>query len=126
MKDVQQEPPKEKRMAESAADKYRKAIEAAEKIKKDAVDELIKEINLKIADLNGFGYEYSLTEELPAPVKAKKPTGTPRQKSEMCKICQFSTTPLHDGRYKAHREQGTTKKPFTDKELAAHGLTKVA
>jgi len=41
-----------------------------------------------------------------------------------CGICQFATTPPHDGRLKAHRDQGKSKKPLTDTQLKDAGLTR--
>jgi hypothetical protein len=38
-----------------------------------------------------------------------------------CSICGFATEPYHDGRLKAHREQGE-KKPLTDEQLEAARL----
>ena len=35
-----------------------------------------------------------------------------------CQICGFKTEPYHDGRLKAHRDQGKKKQPLTDSQLA--------
>jgi hypothetical protein len=41
-----------------------------------------------------------------------------------CNICGFATEPYHDGRLKAHRDQGE-KKPLTDGQLDAARLERV-
>jgi len=99
-------------LADSAADRYRKAIEHAEGIKQAAVDELKKNINAQIAELNTFGFDFRLTQ-----------TGTTRprkraasNKEKFCKICNLSG---HDARN--HRNQDPQKK-FTKAELEQRGL----
>ena len=48
--------------------------------------------------------------------KREAKPGTP------CTICGFATMPPHDGRLKAHRDQGDKKKPLSDHQLDASGL----
>jgi hypothetical protein len=126
MKEALQEIPKEKKVAESASERYKKALEAAEAIKSSAVEELKGQINSKIAELNVFGFDYSLMEAGRKPATTKK-TRTPSDKSTTpCPTCNFVTNPPHDNRLKAHRDQGEHKKPLNEKQLTEAGLVKVA
>ena len=74
-----------------------------------------------IADLNEIGFHYHLAEG-PAPNKI---AGTRKSPAEAgtCPICRFKTNPPHDGR--THRYQDP-KKAFTNAQLAAKGMSKVA
>src|SRR4051812_15431982 len=103
MKEITDVPVKEKKVAQSAAEQYRKALEAAEAIKQTAVDELKKSINAQIEELNGFGFDFRLSEG----GKPAKKAATTRKRSEICSICNFATNPPHDGRLKFHRDQET-------------------
>lgn len=105
--------PKEKRMADSAVDKYKKALEAAEAIKQSAVDELKKNIQAQIDSLNEFGFSFKLTEGgSSAPTRKRAPS----TKEKHCPICNIAG---HDKRN--HRNQDPVKK-FTVKELDERGL----
>ena len=104
--------PKEKRVAESAAEKYRKALENAEGIKQSAVNELTLDINAKIDELNSFGFEYFLSQSGSKPTR-KRAVST---KEKLCPICNIAG---HDKRN--HRNQDPLKK-FTVKELDEKGL----
>ena len=109
--------------------------------KKEALDKAEK----AVAELNKLGFHYSLVEEgastappaplaalaalaAPTPPTARAPRKAPSQAPKRqardlpCPICEFKTTPHHDGRI--HRSQ-TTKKPFTFEELMERNLTKV-
>jgi hypothetical protein len=46
-------------------------------------------------------------------------------KREPCSICRFRTDPPHDARLKAHRDQGESKLPLTEEQLAASSLRRV-
>ena len=98
-------------MAQSAAEQYRKALEAAEAIKQNAVDELKTAITKQIDELNGFGFAYRLTEGGKATRKR-----APSDKVKHCEICNLDG---HDARN--HRNQDPKKK-FTQKELSEKGL----
>jgi len=80
-----------------------------------------------VAELNGLGFSYTLSEGATtarAPRKAaSKAQALKRQARDVpCPICKFKTTPHHDGRL--HRSQ-KTKKPFTVEELMQRHLAKV-
>jgi hypothetical protein len=95
--------------------------------KKEALDNAER----AVAELNGLGFHYTLTEgasvsaATPRPRKTASKTQTPKRQARdlPCPICEFRTTPHHDGR--AHRSQ-EPKRPFTEEELSEKGLTKVA
>lgn len=95
--------------------------------KKEALDNAEK----AVAELNDLGFHYSLIEGAsttspasPARAPPKAPAQAPKRQARdlPCSICEFKTTPHHDGRM--HRSQ-KTKKPFTVEELMEKGLTKV-
>lgn len=92
--------------------------------KKEALDKAEK----AVAELNDLGFHYSLTEgaTTPSPARAPRRAGTQAPKRQArdlpCPICEFKTTPHHDGRM--HRSQ-KTKKPFTVEELMDRHLAKV-
>ena len=93
--------------------------ELLEGAKKEALDKAKK----ALAELNELGFNYRLIEgAVRAPRKAEADAPKRQTRDAPCPICEFKTTPHHDGR--AHRSQ-KTKKPFTDAELAKLGLTKV-
>ena len=93
--------------------------------KKEALDNAEK----AVAELNELGFHYSLTEgaSMPsatprAPRKASSQAPKRQPRDLPCPICEFKTTPHHDGRM--HRSQ-KTKKPFSVEELMEKHLTKV-
>jgi hypothetical protein len=95
--------------------------------KKEALDNAER----AVAELNELGFHYRLTEGASrstpaqrAPRKASSKTQAPkRQPRDLpCPICNFKTTPHHDGRM--HRSQ-KTKKAFNVEELMERHLAKV-
>ena len=96
----------------------------------DAKKEALDNAEKAVAELNELGFHYTLTEGATAspastPRAPRKPASQApkRQARDLpCPICQFKTTPHHDGRM--HRSQ-KTKKPFTVEELMERHLTKV-
>jgi hypothetical protein len=94
--------------------------------KKEALDNAER----AVAELNELGFHYTLTEGAStsttprAPRKAASKTQAPKRQARdlPCPICEFKTTPHHDGRM--HRSQ-KTKKPFTVEELMERHLAKV-
>jgi hypothetical protein len=91
--------------------------------KQEALDNAQK----AVAELNELGFHYSLTEGATSTARAPRKTASQaapkRQARDLpCPICQFKTTPHHDGRM--HRSQ-KTKKPFTTEDLMERHLTKV-
>lgn len=120
-----------------------KALNAQrEPLLKEAHDEALNIAEKAIAELNELDLEfnYTLVKDLEAMMQPRGPgskyaeaaaraprkaaaTGIKRQPRDLpCPICEFKTTPPHDGR--KHRSQ-TKKKAFTVEELMGLGLTKV-
>jgi hypothetical protein len=94
----------------------------------DAKKEALDNAEKAVAELNELGFHYTLTEgatttSLPARAPRKASHTPKRQARDVpCPICDFKTTPHHDGRM--HRSQ-KTKKPFTVEELMEKHLAKV-
>ena len=91
--------------------------------KKEALDNAER----AVAELNELGFRYSLTEGAStprAPRKSSSQAQAPKRqvRDVPCPICEFKTTPHHDGRM--HRSQ-KTKKPFSVEELMEKHLAKV-
>jgi hypothetical protein len=111
----------------SVLDKLKALDEQRSKLLDDAKKEALDRAENAVADLNDLGFHYTLTEGASAsrgPRKAST-TGqaTKRQPRDIpCPICNFRTSPHHDGRL--HRNQ-KTKKPFSVEELMERHLTKV-
>jgi hypothetical protein len=92
----------------------------------DAKKEALDNAEKAVAELNELGFHYSLVEGAStarAPRKAASQTPKRQARDLPCPICEFKTTPHHDGRM--HRSQ-KSKKPFTVEELMEKGLTKAA
>jgi hypothetical protein len=95
--------------------------------KTDALDNAEK----AVAELNELGFHYRLTEGTsvsasPARAPRKAASQAPKRQARdvPCPICEFKTTPHHDGRM--HRSQSQkSKKPFSVEELMERHLTKV-
>ena len=95
-----------------------------------AKQEALESAEKAVAELNELGFHYSLVEgatastALPAraPRKAVAHAAKRQARDIPCPICQFRTTPHHDGRM--HRKQ-TTKRPFNVEELMEKHLAKV-
>jgi hypothetical protein len=95
----------------------------------DAKKEALDNAEKAVAELNELGFHYTLTEgasTTSAARAARKATTSQAPKRQArdvpCPICQFRTTPHHDGRM--HRSQ-KSKKAFSLEELMEKGLTKV-
>ena len=93
--------------------------------KKEALDNAEK----AVAELNELGFHYSLVEGAsvsPSPARAPRKASSQAPKRQVrdvpCPICDFKTSPHHDGRM--HRSQ-KTKRPFTVEELMEWHLAKV-
>ena len=107
-----------------------KALDAQRaQLLEDAKKEALDNAEKAVAELNELGFHYSLTEGASAstsPARAPRKTSSQAPKRQArdlpCPICQFKTTPHHDGRM--HRSQ-KTKKPFTVEELMERHLAKV-
>jgi hypothetical protein len=92
--------------------------------KKEALDNAER----AVAELNELGFHYSLVEGASTTSTARAPRKSPSQAPKRqardvpCPICEFKTTPHHDGRM--HRSQ-KAKKPFSVEELMEKHLAKV-
>jgi hypothetical protein len=95
----------------------------------DAKKEALDNAKKAVAELNELGFHYTLTEGASvststprAPRKASAQAPKRQARDLPCPICEFKTTPHHDGRL--HRSQ-KSKKPFTVEELMEKHLAKV-
>jgi single-stranded DNA-specific DHH superfamily exonuclease len=106
--------------ASSALEQLRQLDEQRKEIMESARKEALEVINAALGTLGEFGFNYRLVEAKPPAPSGRK--GARQLKDAPCKVCGFKTSPPHDAR--AHRTQ-TKKKPFTDEELQAKGLSRV-
>ena len=96
----------------------------------DAKKEALDNAEKTVAELNELGFHYSLVEgastSSPSTPRAPRTTASQAPKRQArdlpCAICNFKTTPHHDGRM--HRSQ-QTKNPFSVEELMERHLAKV-
>jgi hypothetical protein len=84
--------------------------------------EALEKAKVAGAELNGLGFNYTLTNGAGKSAKAGPGKGERTIKAAACPICEFQTTPPHDGR--THRNQ-KKKGPFSAAELKEKGLVKV-
>jgi hypothetical protein len=84
--------------------------------------EALEKAKVAVAELNGLGFNYTLTNGTGKLAKAGPGIGKRTIKAAACPICEFQTTPPHDGR--THRSQ-KKKGPFSAAELKEKGLVKV-
>ena len=87
-----------------------------------AKEEALEKAKAAVAELNGLGLNYTLTNGAGKAAKAGPGKGKRAIKAAACPICEFQTTPPHDGR--THRNQ-KKKSPFSAAELKEKGLVKV-
>ena len=107
-----------------------KALDAQRaQLLEDAKKEALDNAEKAVAELNELGFHYTLTEGASistptarAPRKATSQAPKRQARDLPCPICEFKTSPHHDGRM--HRSQ-KTKKPFTVEELIERHLAKV-
>ena len=85
-----------------------------------AKEEALQKAKLAVAELNALGLSYTLTNGAVKQAKTGKAQRVVKQ--AVCPICEFQTSPPHDGR--THRNQ-KKKAPFSAAELKEKGLTKV-
>ena len=111
-------------MAEKSAILRIKELDAERaNILAQAKEEALVKANQAIEELNALGFSYQLTNGAQK-VKGKiAKEGAKITKDAPCPICEFQTSPPHDGR--THRNQGKKKKPFTPDELKARGLSRL-
>jgi hypothetical protein len=79
-----------------------------------AKEEALEKAKAAVAELNGLGFNYTLTNGAGKAGKAGSAKGKRTIKAAACPICEFQTTPPHDGR--THRNQ-KKKSPFSAAEL---------
>jgi hypothetical protein len=84
-----------------------------------AKEEALEKAKAAVAELNALGLNYTLTSGGKA---ANSGPGKRAIKAAACPICEFQTTPPHDGR--THRSQ-KKKGPLSASELKEKGLMKV-
>jgi hypothetical protein len=109
-----------------------KALDAQRaKLLESAKKEALDNAERAVAELNELGFHYILTEGASvsastprAPRKATSKAQAPKRQARdlPCPICEFKTTPHHDGRM--HRSQ-KAKHPFSVEELMERHLAKV-
>ena len=74
-------------------------------------------------------YVPASVKDMPAKVKDsynRTRAGSGRTFDKPCQICGFRTEPYHDGRLKAHRDQGKNKRPLTDAQLAELEMRRIS
>jgi hypothetical protein len=110
------------RVAEKSAIQRIKDLDAERaSIFEQAKQEALEKAKAAVAELNALGLNYTLTsgagkQAKSATAKVKRPI-----KAAACPICEFQTSPPHDGR--THRNQ-KKKAPFSPAELKEKGLVK--
>ena len=110
-------------MAEKSAIQRIKDLDAERaSIFDQAKEEALEKAKAAVAQLNGLGLNYTLTNGAGKAAKAGPGKGKRTIKAAACPICEFQTTPPHDGR--THRNQ-KKKGPFSAAELKEKGLVKV-
>jgi hypothetical protein len=87
-----------------------------------AKEEALEKAKAALAELNALGLNYTLSSGAGKAAKAGSGKGKRAIKAAACPICEFQTTPPHDGR--THRNQ-KKKGPFSAAELKEKGLIKV-
>lgn len=107
-------------MASSALDQLKKIDEQRSKVLDNAKAEGLAKVQEALDDLNKLGFSYSLHEN----GRGRGARRGLRQKNDgPCPICNFKTSPPHDGR--RHRAQGGRKQAFSNSELSSMGYAKV-
>lgn len=106
-----------------------KALDAQRAQLLEGAKKALENAEKAVAELNVLGFHYTLVEGAsasPSPGRAPRKAASESPKRQPrdlpCPICNFKTTPHHDGRM--HRSQ-KTKKPFSVEELMERHLAKV-
>jgi hypothetical protein len=111
------------RMAEKSAIQRIKDLDAERaSIFDHAKEEVLEKAKAAVAELNALGLSYTLSNSAGKQAKAGPGKGKRTITAAACPICEFQTTPPHDGR--THRSQ-KKKSPFSAAELKEKGLVKV-
>jgi len=107
-------------MASTALDQIKKLDEQRSKLMDNAKSEALARVQDALDELNALGFGYALSEN----ARGRGGRRGVRQKNDgPCPICNFKTSPAHDGR--RHRAQGSRKTAFTNSELSSMGYSKV-
>jgi hypothetical protein len=106
-------------------DAYRKLEQERLQLREEIEQQLMQEVNERIATLQELGFTWKVVDET---ALARKAARTPRSNnsgpaSRPCVVCQFHTDPQHDAR--KHRYQGDAKLPFTADDLARLGMRRL-
>jgi hypothetical protein len=110
-------------MAEKSAIQRIKDLDAERaSIFDQAKEEALEKAKAAVAELNALGLNYTLSNSAGKQAKTASAKGKGAIKAAACPICEFQTTPPHDGR--THRNQ-KKKAPFSAAELKEKGLAKV-
>jgi hypothetical protein len=111
------------RMAEKSAIQRIKELDAERaSIFDQAKEEALEKAKAAVAELNALGLNYTLTNGAGKQAKTGSAKEKRTIKAAACPICDFQTSPPHDGR--THRNQ-KKKGPFSAAELKEKGLVKV-
>jgi hypothetical protein len=111
------------RMAEKSAIQRIKDLDAERAtIFDQAKEEALEKAKVAVAELNALGLNYVLSNGAGKSAKTGPAKGQRTIKAEACPICEFQTSPPHDGR--THRSQ-KRKAAFSAAELKEKGLVKV-
>jgi DNA repair exonuclease SbcCD ATPase subunit len=109
---------------QTALQQIKKLDEERGKILEAAKKEAVARAEEAINELTALGFDYELVEPGRAtarkPRTARKGSAPDHHPKGTCPICGWATNPPHDKR--SHKSQ-TKKKPFTDAELSAKGMT---
>jgi hypothetical protein len=110
-------------MAEKSAIQRIKDLDAERaSIFDQAKEEALEKAKAAVAELNALGLNYTLSDGAGKQAKAAIGKGKGAIKAAACPICEFQTTPPHDGR--THRNQ-KKKAAFSAAELKEKGIVKV-
>jgi hypothetical protein len=117
----------DRKLAQTDIQRFLQEEQERQARKQELIQELLLERDRQMAEfeeqLTSLGYRADVVGK---PSGARKEAGEKRERkrSETCSICEFATQPPHDGRLKAHRDQGKNKKALTDTELEEAGLVR--
>jgi hypothetical protein len=87
-----------------------------------AKEEALEKAKAAVAELNALGLNYTLSNSVGKQAKAGLAKEKRTIRAAVCPICEFQTSPPHDGR--THRNQKKNG-PFSAAELKEKGLAKV-
>jgi hypothetical protein len=118
----------DRKLAQTDIQRFLQEEQERQARKQELIQELLLERDRQMAEfeeqLSLLGYRADVVGKSSG---ATKEAGDKRERkrSETCNICGFATRPAHDGRLKAHRDQGDNKTALTDGQLEAANLKRV-